>query len=120
MSVLFINNSEKVILPVEIYSEQASTDSGTWRVDVLNGDPSVQYRIRGTASFSGTGTSISFTNLNLKILDTTHTTKTGSLFFVGTNGERNGFYTIDGNGINCTLELLDINNNVISTTTFNN
>ena len=30
MSVLFINNSEKVILPVEIYSEQAGTDSGTW------------------------------------------------------------------------------------------
>ena len=110
------NNTQEV----GIYSEQAGTDSGTWRVDVLNGDPSVKYRIRGTASFSGTGLSISFTNLNLTMLNTIHTTRTGSLFSVGANGERNGFYTIDGNGINCTLELLDINNNVISTTTFNN
>ena len=105
---------------VGIYSEQAGTDSGTWRVDVLNGDPSVQYRIRGNSSFSGTGMSISFTNLNLTMLDTIHTTRIGSLFSVGANGERNGFYTIDGDGINCTLELLDINYNVISTTTFNN
>ena len=105
---------------VEIYSEQASTDSGTWRVDVLNGDPSVQYRIRGTASFSGTGMSISFKNLNLSMLDTKHTTRTGSLFSVGANGERNGFYTIDGDGISCTLELLDSNNNILSTTAFNN
>ena len=120
MSILTINNAEKPFTPVGIYSEQAGTDSGTWRVDVLNGDPSTQYRIRGTVSFSGTGTSISFTNLNLKRLDTIHTTRTGSLFSVDANGERNGFYTIDGDGINCTLELLDINNNVISTTTFNN
>ena len=59
-------------------------------------------------------------SLNLTMLNTISRTKTGSLFSVGTNGERNGFYTIDGNGINCTLELLDINNSVISTTTFNN
>ena len=51
MSILFINNSEKVILPVEIYSEQASIGSGTWRVDVLNGNPFVQYRIRGNSLF---------------------------------------------------------------------
>ena len=120
MSTLTINNAEKPFTPVGIYSEQAGTDSVTWRVDVLNGDPSVQYRIRGTASFSGTGLSISFTNLNLARLDILHTTRIGSLFSVGTNGERNGFYTIDGNGINCTLELLDINNNVISTTAFDN
>ena len=120
MSTLTINNLKKVILPVEIYSEQASTDSGTWRVDVLNGDPSVQYRIRGTASFSGTGMSISFNNLNLTMLDTIHTTRTGSLFSVGANGKRNGFYTIDGDGINCTLELLDSNDNILSTTAFNN
>ena len=31
MSILTINNLDKVILPVEIYSEQAGTDSGTWR-----------------------------------------------------------------------------------------
>ena len=80
MSILFINNSEKVILPVEIYSEQAGIGSGTWRVDVLNGNPSVQYKIRGTASFNGTGMSISFTNLNLAMLDTTHTTK--NRFFI--------------------------------------
>ena len=53
-------------------------------------------------------------------MDTIHTTRTGSLFNVNPNGERNGFYTIDGDGINCTLELLDSNNNVLSTTTFNN
>ncbi len=75
MSTLTINNAEKPFTPVSIYSEQAGTDSGTWSVDVLNGDPFVQYRIRGTASFSGTGMSISFTNLNLTMLDTTHTTK---------------------------------------------
>ena len=120
MSTLTINNAEKQFTPVGIYCEQASIDSGTWRMDVLNGDPFAQYRIRGTASFSGTGMSISFTNLNLAMLDTIHTTRIGSLFSVGVNGERNGFYTIDGNGINCTLELLDINNNVISTTAFNN
>ena len=120
MSTLTINNAEKPFTPVSIYSEQAGTDSGTWRVDVLNGDPFVQYRIRGTASFSGTGMSISFKNLNLAMLDTIHTTRIGSLFSVGTNGERNGFCTIDGDGINCTLELLDSNNNILSTTTFNN
>ena len=120
MSILTINNLEKVILPVDIYSEQAGIGSGTWRVDVLNGNPSVQYKIKGTASFNGTGMSISFTNLNLSTLDTIHTTRTGSLFSVGENGERNGFYTIDGDGINCTLELLDSNDNILSTTTFNN
>ena len=105
---------------VGIYSEQSGPYSGQWRVDVLNGDPSTQYRIRGTASFSGTGMSISFTNLNLAVLDTRRTMRIGTLFSVGANGERNGFYTIDGDGINCTLELLDTNYNVISTTTFNN
>ena len=120
MSTLTINNGEKPFTPVGIYSEQPGTVSNRWRVDVLNGDPSVQYRIRGTASFSGTARSISFTNLNLATLDLLHTTRIGSLFSVGTNGERNGFYTIDGDGINCTLELRDENNNVISTTTFDN
>ena len=120
MSTLTINNAEKPFTPVGIYSEQAGTDSGTWRVDVLNGDPSVQYRIRGTASFRGTGMSISFENLNLAMLDTIHKTRTGSLFSVGANGERNGFYTIDGDGISCKLELLDSNNNILSTTAFNN
>ena len=75
MSTLTINNAEKPFTPVSIYSEQPGTVSNTWRAGVLNGDPSVQYRIRGTASFSGTGMSISFTNLNLTMLDTTHTTK---------------------------------------------
>ena len=83
MSILKINNAEKPFTPVGIYSEQAGTDSGTQRVGVLNGDPSVQYRIRGTASFSGTGMSISFTNLNLTMLDTTHTTKNRFFIFCG-------------------------------------
>ena len=119
MSILTINNAEKPFTPVGIYSEQAGTDSGTWGGGC--------FKWRSFCSVQNQRNSIFQWNRYVNIIyefkfnNVRYNTynKTGSLFSVGTNGERNGFYTIDGNGINCTLELLDINNNVISTTAFN-
>ena len=105
---------------ISIESQQAGTDSGTWELKVINGNEGDQYKIRATATFSGTGTSVSFSNFNLLApLDSTNLTRTGTLFSLDINGELIGSYTVDGNGISCLVELLDISENIISSTNFN-
>ena len=103
----------------EIVSEQAVADSGTWELKVINGNAGDQYKIRATASFSGEGNSVSFSNFNLSaFLDSTHLTRTGTLFSLDVNGELIGSYTVDGSGIICLVELLDSSDNIISSTGF--
>ena len=86
---------------------------------MINGNEGDQYKIRATATFSGTGTSVSFSNFNLlSPLDSTHLTRTGALFSLDVNGELIGSYTVDGDGISCLVELLDISENIISSTNF--
>ena len=46
--------------------------------------------------------------------------QTGTSFTLDALGERHGTYTIDGDGINCLIELLDTSNNVVSSTGFSN
>lgn len=101
-----------------IISQNPTSDIGTFEIRVLFGIPNQQYRLRANASFTGEGNTITFTNLELPIMDSTHTIRTGSLFSVDQDGERVGTYTVDGTGISCFIELLDINNNVISSTGF--
>ena len=104
---------------ISIESQQAGTDSGTWELKVINGNEGDQYKIRATATFSGTGTNVSFSNFNLSSpLDSTHLTRTGTLFSLDVNGELIGSYTVDGSGISCLVELLDVSKNVISSTNF--
>ena len=103
----------------EIIAEQARADSGTWELKVINGNEGDQYKIRATASFSGEGNSVSFSNFNLSgLLDSTRLTRTGTLFSLGVNGELIGSYTVDGSGISCLVELLDSSNNIIDSTNF--
>ena len=52
---------------ISIESQQAGNDSGTWELKVINGNEGDQYKIRATATFSGTGTSVSFSNFNLSL-----------------------------------------------------
>lgn len=104
---------------ISIESQQAGNDSGTWELKVINGNEGDQYKIRATATFSGTGTSVSFSNFNLSSpLDSAHLTRTGALFSLDVNGELIGSYTVDGDGISCLVELLDISENIISSTNF--
>ena len=103
----------------EIISEQAGADFGTWEIKVINGNEGDQYKIRADASFSGEGTSISFSNFNLSgFLDNTHLVKTGDLFSLDNNGENIGSYTVDGSGISCFVELLDSSANIVGSTSF--
>ena len=103
----------------EITSEQAGADSGTWEIKVINGNEGDQYKIRADASFTGEGTSISFSNFNLSgFLDNTHLVKTGALFSLDSNGENIGSYTVNGSGISCLVELLDSSGNIIGSTGF--
>ena len=104
----------------EIIAEQTGADSGTWELKVINGNEGDLYRIRATASFSGEGNSVSFSNFNLSsLLDNTHLTITGTLFSLDVNGELIGSYTVDGSGITCLVELLDSSDNVLGSTRFN-
>ena len=104
----------------EIIAEQTGADSGTWELKVINGNEGDQYKIRATASFSGEGNSVSFSNFNLSsLLDNTHLTITGTLFSLDVNGELIGSYTVDGSGITCLVELLDSSDNVLGSTRFN-
>ena len=105
---------------VLIESQQAESDSGTWELKVINGNEGDQYKIRATATFNGTGTSVSFSNFNLSSsLSNTHLTRTGTLFSLDVNGELIGSYTVDGSGITCLVELLDSSDNVLGSTSFN-
>ncbi len=103
---------------VSIESQQAGSDSGTWELKVINGNEGDQYKIRATASFTGEGNTILFTNFNTGVMDNTHLVRTGTLFSLDANGENIGSYTVDGNGITCLVELLDSSDNIISSTNF--
>ena len=105
---------------VLIDSQQAASDSGTYELKVINGNEGDQYKIRATATFNGTGTTVSFSNFNLSSsLSNTHLTRTGTLFSLDVNGELIGSYTVDGSGITCLVELLDSSGNVLGSTSFN-
>ena len=64
----------------EIIAEQPVADSGTWEVKVINGNEGNQYKIRASASFSGEGNTILFTNFNIGVMDNRHLVRTGTLF----------------------------------------
>ena len=102
----------------EIIAEQTGADSGTWELKVINGNEGDLYRIRATASFSGEGTTIIFTNFNIGIMDNLNLVRIGALFSLDSNGENIGSYTVNGSGISCLLELLDSSNNIIGSTDF--
>ena len=102
----------------EIIAEQTGADSGTWELKVINGNEGDLYRIRATASFSGEGTTIIFTNFNIQIMDNRYLVRIGALFSLDNNGENIGSYTVNGSGISCLLELLDSSNNIIGSTGF--
>ena len=103
----------------EIIAEQPGADFGTWEIKVINGNEGDQYKIRADASFSGEGTSISFSNFNLSgFLDNVHLVKTGALFSLDSNGENIGSYTVNGSGISCLVELLDSSGNIIGSIGF--
>ena len=102
----------------EIIAEQTGADSGTWELKVINGNEGDLYRIRATASFSGEGTTIIFTNFNIQIMDNLNLVRIGALFSLDSNGENIGSYTVNGSGISCLLELLDSSNNIIGSTGF--
>ena len=98
MSTLTINNAEKPFTPVGIYSEQAGTDSGTWRVDVLNGDPSGENRdvvfssnFQGGALYGFSGTACqespdpTYNIFNDQTINITETKE----FYFGINATRN-------------------------------